>query len=118
MTGSRGGSRNVVVRAIGTVYHEPGAVSAPAAPDFVPRFAARATDVVAARLEEGIARVRELTGGHGARAVLEAVGHLPAYVPGAGSIDATRVDTPRSRSRTAAPDTSSSPAARPPRTST
>ncbi|MFG6502232.1 zinc-binding dehydrogenase [Microbacterium sp. P05] len=38
-----------------------------------------ATDVVAARGEEGIERVRELTGGHGARKVLEAVGHVPAY---------------------------------------
>lgn len=38
-----------------------------------------ATDVVAERGEEGIAKVRELTGGFGAHAVLEAVGHLPAY---------------------------------------
>ena len=38
-----------------------------------------ATEVVAERGEEGIARVRELTGGHGAHAVLEAVGHMPAY---------------------------------------
>ena len=38
-----------------------------------------ATDVVAERGEEGIARVRELTGGHGTHAVLEAVGHRPAY---------------------------------------
>lgn len=38
-----------------------------------------ATDVVAERGEEGIALVRELTGGLGARRVLEAVGHLPAY---------------------------------------
>ena len=38
-----------------------------------------ATDVVAARGEEGIAQVRELTGGHGVHAVLEAVGHMPAY---------------------------------------
>lgn len=33
-----------------------------------------ATDVVAARGEEAVAAVRELTGGHGARAVIEAVG--------------------------------------------
>ncbi|MBB5939780.1 alcohol dehydrogenase catalytic domain-containing protein [Streptomyces zagrosensis] len=38
-----------------------------------------ATDVVAERGDEGIAKVRELTGGHGTRAVLEAVGHMPAY---------------------------------------
>ncbi|WP_040765715.1 zinc-dependent alcohol dehydrogenase family protein [Tsukamurella sp. 1534] len=38
-----------------------------------------ATDVVAERGEEGIAKVRELSGGHGTHAVLEAVGHMPAY---------------------------------------
>ncbi len=38
-----------------------------------------ATDVVAERGEGGIARVRELTGGHGTHTVLEAVGHRPAY---------------------------------------
>jgi threonine dehydrogenase-like Zn-dependent dehydrogenase len=38
-----------------------------------------ATDVVAERGEEGIAKVRELTGGRGTSAVLECVGHLPAY---------------------------------------
>lgn len=38
-----------------------------------------ATDVVAERGAEGIGRVRELTGGHGVRKVLEAVGHRPAY---------------------------------------
>lgn len=38
-----------------------------------------ATDVVAERGEEGIEAVRRLTGGHGTRAVLEAVGHRPAY---------------------------------------
>lgn len=38
-----------------------------------------ATDVVAERGEEGIARVVELTGGLGSHAVLEAVGHMPAY---------------------------------------
>ena len=38
-----------------------------------------ATDVVAERGEEGIAEVRELTGGHGTHVVLEAVGHMPAY---------------------------------------
>lgn len=44
-----------------------------------------ATDVVAERGEEGIARVRELTpGGHGARRVLEAVGHMPAYEQAVG----------------------------------
>lgn len=38
-----------------------------------------ATDVVAERGEEGIERVREVTGGQGSHAVLEAVGHMPAY---------------------------------------
>ncbi|PPL20243.1 zinc-binding dehydrogenase [Microterricola pindariensis] len=38
-----------------------------------------ATDVVAERGEDGIARVMELTGGEGSHVVLEAVGHLPAY---------------------------------------
>ena len=38
-----------------------------------------ATDVVAERGEEGIARVRELTGGYGAHKVLEAVGLMPAF---------------------------------------
>lgn len=38
-----------------------------------------ATDVVAARGEEGVAAVRDLTGGHGTHVVLEAVGHMPAY---------------------------------------
>ncbi|MBG0857042.1 zinc-dependent alcohol dehydrogenase family protein [Streptomyces spinoverrucosus] len=37
-----------------------------------------ASDVVPERDEEGIERVRELTGGHGAHAVLECVGTLPA----------------------------------------
>jgi threonine dehydrogenase-like Zn-dependent dehydrogenase len=38
-----------------------------------------ATDVVAERGSDGIERVLELTGGLGSQAVLEAVGHLPAY---------------------------------------
>lgn len=38
-----------------------------------------ATDVVAARGEEGVAAVRELTGGLGSQVVLEAVGHVGAY---------------------------------------
>jgi threonine dehydrogenase-like Zn-dependent dehydrogenase len=38
-----------------------------------------ATDVVAERGEEGIAKVLELTRGEGSHVVLEAVGHLPAY---------------------------------------
>jgi len=38
-----------------------------------------ATDIVAARGEEGITKVRELTGRHGVHAVLEALGHMPAY---------------------------------------
>ncbi len=38
-----------------------------------------ATDVVAERGAEGIAKVMELTGGEGSHIVLEAVGHMPAY---------------------------------------
>lgn len=45
-----------------------------------------ATDVVAARGEEGIAEVRELTGGDGCHAVLEAVGHLPAFEQALGVV--------------------------------
>jgi threonine dehydrogenase-like Zn-dependent dehydrogenase len=45
-----------------------------------------ATEVVAERGEEGIARVRELTGGRGVRRVLEAVGHLPAYEQAVGIV--------------------------------
>jgi threonine dehydrogenase-like Zn-dependent dehydrogenase len=45
-----------------------------------------ATDVVAERGEEGIARVRELSGGLGAHKVLEAVGHMPAYEQAVGIV--------------------------------
>ncbi|MHB9848046.1 alcohol dehydrogenase catalytic domain-containing protein [Streptomyces krungchingensis] len=45
-----------------------------------------ATDVIAERGEEGIAKVRDLTGGHGTRAVLEAVGHMPAYEMAVGVV--------------------------------
>ncbi|MDG3010711.1 alcohol dehydrogenase catalytic domain-containing protein [Rhodococcus sp. D2-41] len=45
-----------------------------------------ATDVVAERGEEGIARVRELTGGDGTHVVLEAVGHMPAYTQAVGVV--------------------------------
>ncbi|MFC9790305.1 zinc-dependent alcohol dehydrogenase family protein [Rhodococcus sp. NPDC127528] len=45
-----------------------------------------ATDVVAARGEEGIAKVRDLTGGDGTHVVLEAVGHLPAYEQAIGVV--------------------------------
>jgi len=38
----------------------------------------RATHVVAERGEEGMAEVREITGGEGTHVVLEAVGHVPA----------------------------------------
>lgn len=38
-----------------------------------------ATDIVAERGEDGIAKVRELAGGQGTHVVLEAVGHLSAY---------------------------------------
>ncbi|WP_327243928.1 MFS transporter [Streptomyces sp. NBC_01320] len=45
-----------------------------------------ATDVIAERGDEGIAKVRDLTGGHGTRAVLEAVGHMPAYEMALGAV--------------------------------
>jgi threonine dehydrogenase-like Zn-dependent dehydrogenase len=45
-----------------------------------------ATDVVAERGEEGIAKVRDLTGGRGTHVVLEAVGHLPAYEQAIGVV--------------------------------
>lgn len=58
-----------------------------------------ATDVVAERGEEGIARVRELTGGDGTHTVLEAVGHLPAYEQAMGVVRAggtiSRVGVPQ-----------------------
>ncbi|MFJ3218284.1 alcohol dehydrogenase catalytic domain-containing protein [Kitasatospora sp. NPDC086801] len=38
-----------------------------------------ATEVVAERGEEGVAKVRDLTGGEGSHVVLEAVGLMPAY---------------------------------------
>jgi threonine dehydrogenase-like Zn-dependent dehydrogenase len=45
-----------------------------------------ATEVVAERGEEGIAEVRELTGGDGTHVVLEAVGHMPAYEQAVGVV--------------------------------
>ncbi|WP_381801985.1 alcohol dehydrogenase catalytic domain-containing protein [Streptomyces niveus] len=45
-----------------------------------------ATDVVAERGQEGIEKVRELTGGQGTHAVLEAVGHMPAYEMAVGVV--------------------------------
>lgn len=58
-----------------------------------------ATDVVAERDEEGVERVRELTGGRGAHAVLEAVGHMPAYEQSVGIVRAggaiSRVGVPQ-----------------------
>ncbi|MFG1911235.1 zinc-binding dehydrogenase [Kribbella sp. NPDC048928] len=45
-----------------------------------------ATEVVAERGPEGIAKVRELTGGDGTHVVLEAVGHLPAYEQALGVV--------------------------------
>jgi threonine dehydrogenase-like Zn-dependent dehydrogenase len=38
-----------------------------------------ATDVVAERGQDGVAKVLDLTDGEGAHVVIEAVGHLPAY---------------------------------------
>lgn len=58
-----------------------------------------ATDVVAERGEEGIEKVRELTGGQGTGIVLEAVGHLPAYEQAYGIVRAggiiSRVGVPQ-----------------------
>jgi hypothetical protein len=45
-----------------------------------------ATDVVAERGQEGVELVRELTGGEGSHAVLEAVGHLPALEQAVGVV--------------------------------
>lgn len=82
-----------------------------------------ATHVVAARGEEGIAEVRDLTGGHGTRAVLEAVGHLPAYEMALGAVRPggviSRVGVPQyddapSASAASSDRTSPSPAAPPP----
>jgi threonine dehydrogenase-like Zn-dependent dehydrogenase len=58
-----------------------------------------ATAVVAERGEEGVAKVRELTGGQGTHVVLEAVGHLPAYEQAYGVVRAggtiSRVGVPQ-----------------------
>lgn len=58
-----------------------------------------ATDVVAERGDEGIAKVRELTGGDGTHVVLEAVGHMPAYQQAIGVVRAggviSRVGVPQ-----------------------
>jgi threonine dehydrogenase-like Zn-dependent dehydrogenase len=58
-----------------------------------------ATDVVPERGEEGIAKVRELTGGDGTHTVLEAVGHRPAYDMAVGAVRAggviSRVGVPQ-----------------------
>lgn len=45
-----------------------------------------ATDVVAARGDEGISEVMELTHGEGSHVVLEAVGYMPAYVQSYGVV--------------------------------
>jgi len=45
-----------------------------------------ATDVVADRGDEGIERVRELTGGDGTHVVIEAVGYMPAYEQAVGVV--------------------------------
>ncbi|MDT8909649.1 zinc-binding dehydrogenase [Amycolatopsis sp. PS_44_ISF1] len=58
-----------------------------------------ATDVVAERGEEGIERVRELTGGRGTQCVLECVGTKPAFEMGLGVVRAggalSRVGVPQ-----------------------
>jgi threonine dehydrogenase-like Zn-dependent dehydrogenase len=58
-----------------------------------------ATDVVPERGDEGVEKVRELTGGHGTQAVLEAVGHRPAYDQAVGVVRAggviSRVGVPQ-----------------------
>lgn len=45
-----------------------------------------ATEVVAERGDEGVERVRELTGGDGTHAVLECVGHVSAYEQALGVV--------------------------------
>lgn len=45
-----------------------------------------ATDVVAERGDEGIAKVREISGGDGTHVALEAVGHFPAYEQALGVV--------------------------------
>ena len=45
-----------------------------------------ATDVVAERGDEGIEKVRDLTGGDGTHVVIEAVGHMPAYEQAVGVV--------------------------------
>jgi threonine dehydrogenase-like Zn-dependent dehydrogenase len=58
-----------------------------------------ATDIVAERGDEGIAKVRQLTDGDGTHVVLEAVGHLPAYEQAIGVVRAggviSRVGVPQ-----------------------
>jgi threonine dehydrogenase-like Zn-dependent dehydrogenase len=58
-----------------------------------------ATDVIADRGEEGIAKVRELTSGEGTHTVLECVGTLPAFEMGIGVVRAggtiSRVGVPQ-----------------------
>ena len=58
-----------------------------------------ATDVVSERGEEGIAEVRELTGGDGTHTVLECVDHMPAYEQSYGVVRAggviSRVGVPQ-----------------------
>ena len=58
-----------------------------------------ATDVVAERGEEGVAQVRELTGGDGTHTVLECVGHRPAFEKALGVVRAggviSRVGAPQ-----------------------
>lgn len=58
-----------------------------------------ATDVVPERGAEGVEKVRELTGGHGTHAVVEAVGHRPAYDQAVGVVRAggviSRVGVPQ-----------------------
>jgi threonine dehydrogenase-like Zn-dependent dehydrogenase len=60
-----------------------------------------ATDVVAERGEEGIAKVRDLTDG-GAKRVLEAVGFLPAYEQAVGVVRAGGAISRRSSTRPSA----------------
>ena len=58
-----------------------------------------ATDVVSERGEEGIQKVLDLTAGRGTHAVLEAVGHMPAYEQALGVVRAggviSRVGVPQ-----------------------
>jgi threonine dehydrogenase-like Zn-dependent dehydrogenase len=75
-----------------------------------------ATDIVAERAEQGIAQVRELSGGDGTHIVIEAVGHVPAYQQAVGVVRAggviNRVGVPQYESAPSVSAASSGPTSR------